>query len=110
MKNEIKNKHLLVPYEEVKREILNTPEKRRAYKREYKKFVKENKSAVLRELGTKVKSARNKAGVTQGELARKLKTTRSTISRIEKGEQNLTVEYIIKVARALGRPFEVRIY
>lgn len=112
MRNKIKlkNEHLLIPFEQILEETYDTPEKRARFEKEYKEFVIENRKQVLREMGEKVKKAREKSGVTQEELARRLKTTRSTISRVEKGKQNVTVEYIIKVAHALGMRYEINIY
>ena len=42
-------------------------------------------------------------GVTQSELAERLGTSKSSISRIEKGEQNLTLDYVSAYAEALGK-------
>jgi HTH-type transcriptional regulator/antitoxin HipB len=107
---DIKRKDLLIPFEKVLAEEYDTPEKMRKFKKGFKAFEQECKRELLQELGGEVKKARAKAGVTQEELAKRLKTKKSVISRVEHGDQNLTVEYIIKIAIALGRPFEVRIY
>lgn len=42
-------------------------------------------------------------GVSQSELAERLGTSKSSISRIEKGEQNLTLDYVNAYAEALGK-------
>lgn len=42
-------------------------------------------------------------GVSQSELADRLGTSKSSISRIEKGEQNLTLDYVNAYAEALGK-------
>lgn len=42
-------------------------------------------------------------GVSQSELAERLGTSKSSISRIEKGEQNLTLDYLSAYAEALGK-------
>lgn len=106
----IKNEHLLIPFEEVLKKEYNTPQKMREFKKRASKFAKQCRKEVLQELGTEVKNARKNAGVTQEQLAKLLNTKKTVISRIEKGDQNLTVKYIIKVAIALGRPYEIRIY
>jgi ribosome-binding protein aMBF1 (putative translation factor) len=41
---------------------------------------------------------REKRGFTQKELAKKLKTTQSVVARIESGDQNLTIDYLNKIA------------
>jgi ribosome-binding protein aMBF1 (putative translation factor) len=45
--------------------------------------------------------------VTQVELAARLKTTTSVISRIESGNQNVSVDMVEKIAEALGKTVEV---
>lgn len=42
-------------------------------------------------------------GVTQSELAERLGTSKSSISRIEKGGQNLTLDYVSAYTEALGK-------
>lgn len=53
--------------------------------------------------------AREKAGLSQKKLAAALKTSQQTVSRIETGGQNLTLETLDKIARALHRQLEVRL-
>lgn len=45
--------------------------------------------------------------VTQAELAARLKTTTSVVSRIESGNQNVSVDMVEKIAEALGKTVEV---
>jgi ribosome-binding protein aMBF1 (putative translation factor) len=52
--------------------------------------------------------AREAAKMSQGELARGLKTKQQTISRIECGAQNVTIETLDRIARALKRSLEAR--
>lgn len=56
-----------------------------------------------------IAKAREAAKVTQGELARRIKTKQQTISRIEQGSQNLTLVTLDRIARALKGSLEVRI-
>lgn len=53
-------------------------------------------------LGNKVFLIRKSLGLSQSELAKKLGTKHPAIRRIEKGEMNLTVHTIFKLAKALG--------
>lgn len=46
--------------------------------------------------------ARKKAGLTQGQLATKLKMPQSQISRIERNPDRTTVRTLKKIAKALG--------
>ncbi len=48
-------------------------------------------------------TARLEQGITQAELARKIGTQRSNISRLESGVQNPTLDMILKIASALGK-------
>jgi transcriptional regulator with XRE-family HTH domain len=47
---------------------------------------------------------REKAGMTQGELAKKVGLSLMTISRYETGKRNPCVNDLKRIARALGRP------
>jgi transcriptional regulator with XRE-family HTH domain len=47
---------------------------------------------------------REKAGMTQSELARKVGLSLMTICRFETGKQNPRVNDLKRIARALGRP------
>lgn len=49
-----------------------------------------------------VAKAREKAHLNQKELAKAIGTTQSGISRIEHGEQNLTMATLQKIAKAVG--------
>jgi ribosome-binding protein aMBF1 (putative translation factor) len=52
--------------------------------------------------------AREAKKMTQKELAQALKTKQQTVSRIERGAQNVTIETLDRIARALGRGLQVR--
>lgn len=52
-------------------------------------------------LAVAIAMARERAGMTQAELAKKLATKQSNISRIERGTQNLTMGTLEKIAKAL---------
>jgi len=52
--------------------------------------------------------AREAKKMSQRELAEALKTKQQTVSRIERGAQNVTIETLDKIARALGRGLEVK--
>jgi ribosome-binding protein aMBF1 (putative translation factor) len=56
-----------------------------------------------------IAKAREAANLTQGELARRIKTKQQTISRIEQGSQNLTLVTLDRIARALKGNLQVRI-
>jgi len=99
----------LVTIEESKKKAFKTQAQREEYQKEYKRFVEQNNKEVLLELGLKLKKIREMAGVTQEELAKQINTDKGNISRMEHGRQNLTVEYIVKVANVLHRPVKIDI-
>jgi transcriptional regulator with XRE-family HTH domain len=53
-------------------------------------------------IGSTVRAARNRAGVTQAELARLCSTSQPAIARLEKGMVAPTVLILDRIARALG--------
>jgi len=60
-------------------------------------------------IGVMLRQAREKAGLTQDQLARKLKTKKTAISRIENHAQDLKLSTLGRVAVALGRRLRIEI-
>jgi HTH-type transcriptional regulator/antitoxin HipB len=58
-------------------------------------------------LGILLKQARKEAGMTQEQIARELKTTKSVISRMENHATDIRLSTLEKFAKALGRRIEV---
>ena len=56
------------------------------------------------EIGLVVSNMRREKGLTQAQLANMIGTSQSAIHRIEKGDQNTSLEMIKKVSSALGAP------
>lgn len=52
---------------------------------------------------------RNKKKITQKELAKKIGTTQSALSRFEMGDVNPSLDFLKKVASALGTKLVVRL-
>lgn len=59
------------------------------------------KNRVLKNIGESVRSRRTDAGFSQEKLAEKADVHRNYIGKIERGEQNLTVQSLIHLAKAL---------
>ena len=57
------------------------------------------------ELLALLRSARARAGLTQGELASRLRMTQSSVSKVERGERRLDVVELHAWCDALGTPF-----
>jgi ribosome-binding protein aMBF1 (putative translation factor) len=60
-------------------------------------------------IGVILREARKSAGLTQEELARKLKTKKTAISRIENHAEDIKLSTLEKVASALGKKLQVKI-
>lgn len=60
-------------------------------------------------LAIAVAEARERAGMTQAELAKKLHTKQSNISRLERGTHNLTMVTLRKIAKALHTRLEIQL-
>ena len=54
-------------------------------------------------IGHYIAELRERARMTQGDLAGALKTTQSAVARIEAGKQNVSAGMLLKISRALGR-------
>lgn len=54
-------------------------------------------------LGTRIADLREAAGMTQADLAKRLKTTQSAVARLETGRQNLSTDTLKKLSQALGK-------
>ena len=57
----------------------------------------------MENIGNKIADLRESTGLTQTELAKKLKTTQSAIARLESGTQNISAEMLKKIGVALGK-------
>ncbi len=60
-------------------------------------------------IGIMLKQARESAGLTQEELAQRVKTKKTAISRIENHAEDIKLSTLEKVAHALGKRLQVKI-
>lgn len=60
-------------------------------------------------IGAALRQARESAGLTQEELATRLHTKKTAISRIENHAEDIRLSTLEKVASALGKRLEVKI-
>lgn len=56
------------------------------------------------------KKARESKGISQQELALKANVNRTTLSKVESGLRNATIETMVKLAHALGMNLELRLH
>ena len=59
------------------------------------------------EIISKLIQARLEAGISQQELAKRIGTKKPNISRIESGQQNLSLDMMSKIANALNKDVSV---
>ena len=71
-----------------------------------KGFERERKNLRL---GRRIFLIRQKAGLTQAELARRIGTRQSNISRLEQGDYNFTIGMLEKIAKALGSDLKIEL-
>ncbi|MBR4660835.1 MAG: helix-turn-helix transcriptional regulator [Bacteroidales bacterium] len=60
-------------------------------------------------IGEQLKEERIRAGLTQEQLADKIGTKKSFISRVERGHADIQLSTLVKLFRGLGRQVSVRI-
>jgi transcriptional regulator with XRE-family HTH domain len=61
------------------------------------------------EAATLIRRARTEAGLTQGQLARRLGVTQAALARLEKSGANPTIATLDRVLRATGRRLDLRL-
>lgn len=82
-----------VSFQDLKSEILSNPK----VKKEYDALEEES------ELASQIIELRQKAGLTQKELAQKIHTSQPAISRLESGNyKNVSMMFLRKIGDALG--------
>jgi DNA-binding XRE family transcriptional regulator len=84
-------------FEEVHNRLMKDDE----FKAEYEKLKPRY------ELIAQIIDARNQLNITQEELAQRVGTQKSNISRFESGSYNPTLDFITKVARSLGKEVHI---
>lgn len=55
-------------------------------------------------IGTLIQETRQSKGLTQAQLAKELGTSQSAVNRIEKGDQNISLEMIARISDVLSQP------
>lgn len=60
-------------------------------------------------IGVVLREARRAAGLTQEELARRIKTKKTAVSRIENHSRDIKLSTLEKVASALGKRVQIKI-
>lgn len=89
-----------VPFEQVRSELFQDE----AFKEEYEKL------RPRYEVIDQIIEARKAQHMTQAELAKRIGTQKSNISRLESGTYNPSLDFLIKVANALGKQIKITMY
>ena len=61
-----------------------------------------------REVARQLKEMRRAQGMTQESLAELVGTKKSNISRLESGRYNPSLDFLVKVAKGLGKQLQIR--
>lgn len=59
-------------------------------------------------IGNKIKNIRQKKGLTQSQLSKMSKLTRTTISKIEAGKFNASIDLIERLIKPLGAELDIK--
>ena len=63
----------------------------------------QNKTQILKTIGSLIQSVREERGITQAQFAKKIGSTHSAVARMENGEQNMSTAMLAKISEALER-------
>jgi HTH-type transcriptional regulator / antitoxin HipB len=79
-------------------------------KKKSAKFAKEFDAGYQEfKIGAVLKHARQEAGITQADLAKKLYTQKSAISRMENHAEDIRISTLKKFAEALGKSLRIEV-
>lgn len=88
-----------ISFEEVKMNMMKDKE----FREEYKKLTPRYQAIE------QIIRARKEQNITQSELAKRVGTQKSNISRLESGNYNPSLDFLVKVAESLGKSLSVKI-
>jgi ribosome-binding protein aMBF1 (putative translation factor) len=94
-----KGGHMTIPFEKLKARLLANPK----VKAEYDALAPEF------EIAAELLKARLRAGLSQAELATRMRTSQSTIARLESGQTLPSTKTLLRYAEATGSKFHVRL-
>jgi DNA-binding XRE family transcriptional regulator len=95
----VKTKSAGVKFEDIKAQLMEDAE----FEEEY------NKLQPRYELISQIIEARKSMKMTQEELAKRAGTRKSNISRLESGSYNPSLDFLIKIAKSLGKEVHIDI-
>lgn len=86
-----------VSFEAIKNELMTDEEFKSEYERLKPRY----------DIISQIINARKEQNMTQEELAKRVGTQKSNISRLESGNYNPSLDFLIKVARSLGKELSI---
>lgn len=89
-----------ISFDEVKQELLNDVELKGEY----------DKLRIRYETIEQIIKARKEQNITQSELAKRIGTQKSNISRLESGNYNPSLDFLVKVSEALGKTITIQLH
>ncbi|WP_420967343.1 helix-turn-helix domain-containing protein [Bradyrhizobium sp. B120] len=90
---------MTIPFEKLKARLLANPKVRVEYDALAPEF----------EIAAELLKARQRAGLSQSELAAKMGTSQSTIARLESGQTLPSTKTLLRFAKATGSKFQIRL-
>jgi ribosome-binding protein aMBF1 (putative translation factor) len=90
---------MTIPMEEIEKRLLSDPK----VKAEYDALAPEF------EIATELIRARIRAGLSQAQLAERMKTSQSAVARLESGQTLPSTKTLLRFAEATGSKIEVRL-
>jgi len=99
MKEGVKMSKAGVKFEVVKEQLMKDEEFKASYKKLKPRY----------EIISQIIEARNEQHVTQEELAFRVGTQKSNISRFESGSYNPSLDFLIKIAKSLGKEVHIQL-
>ena len=88
-----------ISFESVRTELMQDEE----FKKEYERLQ------LRYEVISQLIDARKEQNLSQAELAKRVGTLKSNISRLESGNYNPSLDFLIKVVHCLGKDLEIQI-
>lgn len=88
-----------VKFEKIKEELMKDKE----FEAEYEKLKPRY------EIISQIIEARKEQNITQEELALRVGTQKSNISRLESGSYNPSLDFLVKIAKSLGKDIHIQI-
>ena len=90
---------MTIPFEKLKARLLANPKVRAEYDALAPEF----------EIAAELLKARQRAGLSQSELAATMGTSQSTIARLESGQTLPSTKTLLRFAKATGSKFQIRL-